>query len=328
MNSGHRLIFTLVLGTAAVSACNSGTATSAADAGVRFDGGLSPRDVGASADGGETLADAAPIDAAATDAALGDAALGDAAGNDAALGDASTAVRLPPINAGLDYQLGGAYPLPAGVTIVSRDRTAAPAAGSYNICYINGFQIQPDEVADWTNNHPGLMLRDGAGELVIDADWNEILIDVRTPAQRAAVAQIVGGWIRTCKTSGFDAIEIDNLDSYSRSRGLLTEDQLVMTMRLFSDIAHAEGLAIAQKNSSELVPRRAELGTDFVVAEECNRYSECDTYTASYGQHVLAIEYRRADFDVGCAAFPNLSIVLRDRNLVTPDQGAYVFRGC
>jgi hypothetical protein len=40
------------------------------------------------------------------------------------------------------------------------------------------------------------------------------------------------------------------------------------------------------------------------------------------------IEYRQEDFDAGCAAFPNLSIVLRDRNLVTPSQAAYVYAGC
>jgi hypothetical protein len=43
---------------------------------------------------------------------------------------------------------------------------------------------------------------------------------------------------------------------------------------------------------------------------------------------VLVIEYRRADFNAGCAAYPNLSIVLRDVNLVTPGQGAYVYDGC
>ena len=68
--------------------------------------------------------------------------------------------------------------------------------------------------------------------------------------------------------------------------------------------------------------------TDFVVAEECNRYQECGDYTAAYGDAVIVIEYRQADFDAGCAAFPELSIVLRDRDLVTPSQGGYTFAGC
>jgi len=36
----------------------------------------------------------------------------------------------------------------------------------------------------------------------------------------------------------------------------------------------------------------------------------------------------RADFMSGCSAFPGLSIVLRDRDLVAPTDAAYVFDGC
>ena len=243
-------------------------------------------------------------------------------------GDSAAGVRLPPTNAKLDYQLGGAYTPPAGVMIVSRDRTAMPASGLYNICYVNGFQIQPGEASVWMSQHSELILRDGNGAPVIDTDWNEMLIDVSTPAKRTAVAAIVGGWIDDCKTAGFDAIEIDNLDSYSRSGGRLTADNAVATMVLFAASAHGKGLAIAQKNSAEIVGRRTEMGTDFVVAEECNTFDECGSYVAGYGDHVLVIEYVRADFTKGCAGFPGLSIVLRDRNLVAPGASAYVYDGC
>jgi len=81
-------------------------------------------------------------------------------------------------------------------------------------------------------------------------------------------------------------------------------------MHLFAQRAHASAMAIAQKNASELVPRKAELGTDFVVAEECNRYPECDDYRGGDGDHVLVIEYRREDFIKGCTAYPGLSIVV------------------
>ncbi|MEO8550026.1 MAG: endo alpha-1,4 polygalactosaminidase [Kofleriaceae bacterium] len=234
---------------------------------------------------------------------------------------------LPPVNAKADYQLGGAYAPPTGVTVVSRDRNAAPATGIYNICYINGFQIQPDEEAFWTGQHPDLILKDN-GTPVIDTEWNEILIDVSTAAKRDGVAAIVGAWIDGCKTAGFDAIEIDNLDSYSRSHALLSEDNNVAAMALFSAHAHAKGLAIAQKNSSELVARKAELATDFAVAEECNRYSECDAYRAGYTDHVIVIEYRQQDFATGCTAYPGLSILLRDLDLVTPNAAAYVYNAC
>jgi hypothetical protein len=235
---------------------------------------------------------------------------------------------LPPVNAAFDYQLGGAYAPPAGVQIVERDRSEQPAPGLYNICYINGFQIQPGEESMWNSQHPELVLRDGGGDPVVDEDWGETLIDLSTKDKRSAVAAVIGEWIAGCKDDGFDAIEIDNLDSYSRSSGLLTEENAVATVKLFADAAHAAGLPIAQKNSSELVARKSEMGTDFAIAEECNRYSECDVYTSGYADHVLVIEYRQSDFTSGCNAFPNLSIVLRDVDLTTPSDSEYVYDGC
>jgi len=237
-------------------------------------------------------------------------------------------LRLPPPNAGFDYQLGGAYPPPAGVAVVSRDRTEAPAPGLYNICYVNGFQIQPGERVWWTVNHPDLILRDKDGKPVIDPDWDETMLDPTTPERRAGLAEVIGGWIATCAADGFDAVEIDNLDTFTRSHGLISEEDAVAQMRLFADAAHAVGLPIAQKNSAEIVGRAGEMGTDFAIAEECDRYHECEVYTAGYGDHVLVIEYRRRDFDAGCAAYPNLSIVLRDLDLVPKGEKGYVFRVC
>jgi hypothetical protein len=277
---------------------------------------------GCSGSRSDAIPDDAIIDAGS------DSGTGSGDGSGANLDGPSATLRLPPHNAGVDYQLGGAYQLPAGVSIVSRDRDAAPAAGAYSICYVNGFQIQPHEEAGWLADHPDLILRTANGTPVIDPDWDEMLIDITTPAKRTAVAAIVGGWIDGCALAGFDALEIDNLDTYARSGGRITEENAVAMMRLFSDAAHARGLAVAQKNSAELVTRKTDLGTDFVVVEECNRYHECGDFTAAYGDHVIVIEYRRADFDAGCTAWPGLSIVLRDVQLVTPTSSGYVFDGC
>jgi hypothetical protein len=235
---------------------------------------------------------------------------------------------LPPANAGLDYQLGGAYAPPAGVEVLSRDRNASPAAGLYNICYVNGYQTQPDEEQWWLDEHPDLLLRDQNGDPFIDPDWDEIVLDITTEDKRQALAEIVGGWIVQCGSDGFDAVEIDNLDTYSRSDGMITEDHAVAFMSLLSSSAHDHGLAIAQKNSTEILDRQPELGTDFAVAEECNRWSECADYTDVYGDQVYVIEYRREDFDLGCTDFPELSIVLRDLDLVPAGSSGYVFDGC
>lgn len=276
----------------------------------------------------ESDADTAPEDER-------DAALPDDAGSepDAAHADASSAnsdasVRLPPLNAGLDYQLGGAYAPPAGVGIVSRDRTAKPAAGLYNICYVNGFQAQPGEEDFWLKQQPDLVLRDQAGKPVIDPDWDELLLDVSSAEKRTRLAQIEADWIAGCAESGFDAVEIDNLDSYSRSGGRIREADAIAFMALLAGHAHAHGLAIAQKNSAELVGKRAQMGTDFAVSEECMHYKECGSYTAGYGENVLIIEYVRADFDAACKSYPRHSIVLRDRELVTKGAKGYVFDGC
>ena len=243
-------------------------------------------------------------------------------------GGTSGGTRLPEANAPFDYQIGGDYTPPSGVMIVSRDRGGSPASGLYNICYVNGFQAQPSEESFWLDDHPELVLRDASGDPVIDADWDEMLLDTSSAEKRDALAEIVGGWITGCKADGFDAVEIDNLDSYSRSEDLLTQDDNVAFVRLLADVAHGAGLAIAQKNSTELLERVPDMQTDFAVAEECNRWDECDDYRAVYGDRVFVIEYRRQDFDAGCGDYPGLSIVLRDLDVSTPSSGSYVYDGC
>ena len=89
-------------------------------------------------------------------------------------------VTLPPTGTQWDYQIGGGYPLPDGATIVSRDRTDTPAAGAYNICYVNGFQTQPDET-DWgLTSHPDLVLRTADGCPVLGTSVTLEVHGVRT----------------------------------------------------------------------------------------------------------------------------------------------------
>lgn len=254
-----------------------------------------------------------------------------ATGSPSTTGDAGAGgadLRLPEANAPFDYQLGGGYTPPDGVSIVTRDREDSPAPGLYNICYVNGFQTQPQDNDDWLAEHAELILHDEQGDPVFDEDWGEYLFDTGTAEKQLALLETVGEWIAGCASDGFDAVEIDNLDSYSRSGGLLTEDDNVSFMARLAEVAHEHGLAIGQKNSAELVPRADELETDFAVAEECNRYDECADYQAHYGNLVFVIEYREQDFNRGCSDFPELSIVLRDLNLTPPSSSSYVFDGC
>jgi Glycoside-hydrolase family GH114 len=233
----------------------------------------------------------------------------------------------PPAGAPFDYQLGGPYEPRAGTEVVVRDREASPAAGLYNVCYVNAFQTQEHELAWWEHEHPALLLGDDDG-YVVDGDWNEVLLDISSARRRAALADVVGTWIEGCAADGFDAVEPDNLDSYTRSDGLLSGDDAAAFAALLAERAHAAGLAIAQKNGAELAPRGPSLGFDFAVVEECNRWSECDAYTEAYGDALLVIEYRAADFATGCAEWPDLSIVHRDLDVRPAGSDGYVYDAC
>lgn len=235
----------------------------------------------------------------------------------------------PPAGAGFDYQLGGAYPPPDGVTVVSRDRQAPPVAGLYNVCYVNAFQAQPGTESWWERNHPDLLLRD-SGDLVVDQDWDEALLDFSTEAKREALVRVTGAWIDGCAADGFQAVEADNLDSYLRSRGLLTRDQAVAYATALNQRAHAAGLASGQKNTAELTGAAARAaGFDFAVAEECGEYDECGTYREAYGDHVLVIEYSPGGFTKACREYAGrFSIVLRDIGVSTPGDDAYVHDAC
>jgi Glycoside-hydrolase family GH114 len=240
---------------------------------------------------------------------------------------------LPPIDAQFDYQIGGAYPPAGSVGIVDRDRGDEPAAGKYNVCYVNAFQTQSEDAAWWRANHPDLLLRrDGA--YVVDEAWNEILLDVSTAAKRAALADVVGGWIDGCASAGFDAVEPDNLDSWTRSDGLLTSADALAYAQLLALRAHADGLAIAQKNASELgLLGKLGAGFDFAIAEECHVYVECGDYTSVYGHEVYEIEYAEnggeANFIRACRAHgERISIAYRDVGVAPADEPGYVYRSC
>lgn len=134
------------------------------------------------------------------------------------------------------------------------------------------------------------------------------------PAPLPTVARIVGGWTSGCATDGFDAVEFDNLDSFSRSRVLIERKDAIAFARLLVWAAHDVDLAAGQKNLAGF--DGTGIGFDFAVAEECARYDECGSYVSSYGDQVLAVEYRKRDFREACRLYADdLAIVLRDRAL-------------
>jgi hypothetical protein len=245
--------------------------------------------------------------------------------------DAKTApkVVLPTADATFDYQIGGAYSPAKGVTAVSRDRSARPVKGLYNVCYINAFQAQPDALSWWQKNHPDLILRDRDKRPVIDEDWNEALLDTSTADKRTRLAAVIGPWVDGCAKAGFQAVEPDNLDSYERSGGRLTKAHNAAFATLLAGRAHAASLAIGQKNTVDMLADRTKIGFDFAVAEECGEYDECGDYAKAYTNHVFVIEYGNDGFSKACSGFgTKLAIVQRDRDVAPRGSGGYTFRTC
>jgi hypothetical protein len=245
---------------------------------------------------------------------------------------ANSALRLPDPHAGFDYQLGGGYTPPPGVSIVGRDRTDKPAGAGYDICYVNGFQTQPDASKEFAPQHPDLVVHVD-GKPLNDPGWpDEYLYDTSTDAKRAGLAAVVEEWIDGCKSSGFDAVEIDNLDSYTRSGDALTVDDNIAMATIFAKQAHDAGLAIAQKNTVEESKRLRAAGYDFAVTESCFKYDECAGYTEHYPV-VLDIEYTdelgESPFPAACKSAGRAPVmIMRDHYLVTPGQPEYFYQSC
>jgi hypothetical protein len=249
----------------------------------------------------------------------------------AGLADQSS-VSLPPVPGRFSYQISGSYPPPGGVSIVDRDHTEAADPTRFSICYVNAYQVQADAVGWWTAQHRDLLLRDAAGRLVIDEQWDEPLLDVSTPGRRTAVLEVVGGWIDECARRGYRAVEADNLDSYTRSHGLLSAAAALAFGRLLAGRAHRDHLSLGQKNAGELSARAHRVGFDFAIVEECQVYSECDAYTAVYGRALIEIEYTDqpiAAFVTACRLRgATTSVVLRDRQVTPRGDPAHVERWC
>jgi hypothetical protein len=250
---------------------------------------------------------------------------------------------LPTANAKFDYQIGGDYPLPSGVQVVSRDWFIGEAPGSaYGICYVNAFQTQADEAGvdrpDEKSNWPQDLVLTELGD---DPNWGgEYLVDISTAQKRQEAADWIQPMLETCAEKGFKAVEFDNLDSWTRFDGTPVADQVpfekteaVAYASLLVDDAHELGLAAAQKNTTDLTraEAREQIGFDFAIAEECGRWKECGYYRSLYGNLVFVIEYRLKDFKKDCKKKKlrkRLSIILRDVNVTQPGSGTYVYRAC
>ncbi|MFF4704737.1 endo alpha-1,4 polygalactosaminidase, partial [Streptomyces sp. NPDC001297] len=241
----------------------------------------------------------------------------------------------PPAGGNFDYQIGGPYTPASGVQIVSRDNSVSPAPGVYNICYINAFQTQPEDGVTTTSDGKwaGYLLKIN-GKNQEDPEWKgEFALDISTAAARNALAAKMDATIDSCAAKGFNAIEPDNYDSYTRFKGL-TASEAEAYISLLAQHAHDKGLAIAQKNTVELAADAKSLGLDFAIAEECSAADqggtdECNEYVNAFGKNVIVIEYTDSGLTAACNEYAGqVSIVERDLNVVPSGQSGYVRKTC
>ena len=197
-------------------------------------------------------------------------------------------------------------------------------------CYVNAFQTQPDgdgSRPDLTSNWPS--------EVVIteleDPEWGgEFLIDISTSELRSTAAAHVQQMIETCASKGYNAVEFDNLDSFTRydDSGFTQADAVEYATLLVTN-THALGLAAAQKNTAELLGFKDAIGFDFAVVEQCGEFDECEQFSTAYNEAMVDIEYQDSSFTNACSAIGGTSaVVRRDVGVTAPGSSTYVIDQC
>ena len=228
-----------------------------------------------------------------------------------------------------DYQIGGSYPPPAGVTVVVRHHTALPEPGLFNICHVNAFQIPAGSA--W---QPDLLVRGPDGTPLTDPHWpHDHLLDISTAQTRARNFLMVLPMLLSCIHKGFKGVAFDSLDSYSYSKGRLSLQDSAAFAKLLVSVTRDNGLLAGQKNTPEMGRYgRDKIGFGFAIVEECYLWDDCAAYTDVYGPNVIGIEYAddlRGTFADACADPTRpASLILRDRMVVPMGHIDYVDQHC
>ncbi len=138
--------------------------------------------------------------------------------------------------------------------------------------------------------------RDDAGLFPqeIIGEQYEDLIDERWVdyANIDALAPIMNARLDKCKSKGFDAVEIDNVDAHNyETRDAqgevvnigtnfnMTLDESIAYVRWLTEQAHKRGLGIGLKNAEEMVPDVVD-EVDWMLVEDCYYDSWCMAATA------------------------------------------------
>jgi hypothetical protein len=190
-----------------------------------------------------------------------------------------------------------------GFDVSAATVAALHANGSKVVCYLSAGTYE-----DWrpdAASYPKAVLGNSNG-------WpGERWVDIRELQKAASTLRsIIDTRLRMCRSKGFDAADLDNMDAYTNASGfaVTAQDQLFFNETLAND-AHRFGLSVLQKNDLEQIPVLRHY-FDGAVNEQCNEYDECttaqngayglDQYVAA-GKPVFQVEYNLAPANF-CAA--------------------------
>ena len=208
-----------------------------------------------------------------------------------------TARWVPPPGASWQWQLTGRVDTTVDADVFDVDGVETGAetvaalhrAGRRVVCYVDAGaaeEFRPDRGA-----FPDEVLGDSGG---FD---RERLLDIR---RLDVLAPIMAARFDVCRDKGFDGIEADLADGYTRDSGFpLTADDQLTYNRMLADLAHERGLSIGLKNDLDQVSELVD-DFDFAVNEQCFEYGECAKLTpfVRAGKAVFSAEYEldTADF--------------------------------
>ncbi len=192
--------------------------------------------------------------------------------------------------------------------------TALHAKGALVICYmsVGSFEDWRPDAADF----PAAVLgKDYPG-------WpGEKFLDIRA---LDTLGPIMQKRMDLCKSKGFDGLEPDNMDVFEGGKSgtgfPLTEADGVAYAKWLTTEAHARGLSIGQKNTSELAKQLASV-MDWALTEDCFDQDWCADMQPyiDKGKAVLMSEYTDTgvNFASACtwAKAHQFSAILKGRDL-------------
>jgi hypothetical protein len=160
---------------------------------------------------------------------------------------------------------------------------ALHARGKHVVCYFS--------VGSWENWRPDKNDFPAAVKgRPLDGWPGERYLDI---SNLAVLGPIMRARLDLCKQKGFDAVDPDNVDSYQANTGFsLTRSDAIAYVKFLADEAHARGLAVGLKNTTEIA-KFVLHRMDFAVTEDCFQQGWC-RQSGNFiraGKPVFTIEY-------------------------------------